>query len=88
MLADEVLTPDSSRYWPASEYQPGSSQPSFDKQYVRDFVTSIGWQGDPPPPDLPTEVIDGTVGRYQEIYRQLTGDAWVPNGSVPKGEAR
>jgi phosphoribosylaminoimidazole-succinocarboxamide synthase len=73
VLADEVLTPDSSRFWPADRYKPGGSQPSFDKQYVRDYLESIGWDKNPPAPALPGDVVDGTRQRYLEIFRKLTG---------------
>jgi phosphoribosylaminoimidazole-succinocarboxamide synthase len=73
VLGDEVLTPDSSRYWPADTYRPGTSPPSFDKQFVRDYLQSIGWSGDGPVPHLPEHVIQGTASRYREIYRRLTG---------------
>ena len=72
LLIDEALTPDSSRYWPADQYQPGRSQPSFDKQFLRDFLESSGWNKAPPPPALPQTVIDGTAARYQEALRRLT----------------
>ncbi len=80
VLADEVLTPDSSRFWPASQWQPGRAQPSYDKQIVRDWLTSpaSGWDrssGEPPPP-LPEEVVDRTRSRYLEAYTLLTGEAW------------
>jgi phosphoribosylaminoimidazole-succinocarboxamide synthase len=70
---DEALTPDSSRFWPADGYQPGRSQPSFDKQYVRDYLERIGWNKQPPGPELPPEVVVATRDRYREAYRQLTG---------------
>jgi len=77
LLADEVLTPDSSRYWPADQWQPGRAQPSFDKQFVRDWLTSpaSGWDrhGDEPPPPLPAEVVERTRDKYLEVYRRLTG---------------
>ena len=73
MLIDEALTPDSSRFWPADGYQPGRSQPSFDKQYVRDYLERIGWNKQPPGPELPPEVVEATRARYREAYRQLTG---------------
>lgn len=76
ILADEVLTPDSSRYWPVDQYEPGRDQPSFDKQYVRNFLKSKGYEGDGSPPDLTPEVIQGTVQRYTDIYHRLTGNAW------------
>ena len=71
ILIDEALTPDSSRYWPADAYQPGGPQPSFDKQFLRDFLDASGWNKEPPPPPLPPEVIDGTASRYQEALRRL-----------------
>ena len=80
VLADEVLTPDSSRYWPAGTWQPGSTPPSFDKQYVRDYATSTGWDRQPPGPPLPAEVVEATRGKYVEAYERLTGasfDAWL-----------
>jgi phosphoribosylaminoimidazole-succinocarboxamide synthase len=70
---DEALTPDSSRFWPASEYQPGRSQPSFDKQFVRDWLEASGWDKRPPAPELPPDVVQGTLDRYREAYRRLTG---------------
>jgi phosphoribosylaminoimidazole-succinocarboxamide synthase len=72
ILIDELLTPDSSRYWPADAYRPGKPQPSFDKQFLRDFLESTGWDKRPPPPALPPEVIRGTAERYQEALRRLT----------------
>jgi len=80
LLADEVLTPDSSRYWPAEKWAPGSSQPSFDKQFLRDWLTSpaSGWDrsGSTPPPALPPEVVSSTHDKYVEAYERLTGLAW------------
>ena len=73
LVIDELLTPDSSRYWPASEYRPGRSPPSFDKQYVRDHYLSIGWDKTPPAPHLPPDVIEGTRARYVEVYELVTG---------------
>ena len=70
---DEALTPDSSRFWPAQGYQPGRSQPSFDKQYVRDYLESIGWNKQPPGPQLPPEVVERTRAKYREAYRLLAG---------------
>jgi phosphoribosylaminoimidazole-succinocarboxamide synthase len=70
---DEALTPDSSRFWPADGYQPGCAQPSFDKQYVRDYLERIGWNKQPPGPELPPEVVGATRARYREAFRQLTG---------------
>jgi phosphoribosylaminoimidazole-succinocarboxamide synthase len=72
-LGDEALTPDSSRFWPADEYEPGRGQPSFDKQYVRDYCESLGWDKSPPAPELPDEVVAGTRSRYVEAFEQLTG---------------
>ena len=72
-LGDEALTPDSSRFWPADEYEPGRGQPSFDKQYVRDYCESLGWDKSPPGPELPGEVVAGTRARYVEAFEQLTG---------------
>ncbi len=72
-LGDEVLTPDSSRFWPAGCYEPGHAQPSFDKQYVRDYLESIRWNKQPPAPALPAEVASSTSGKYREAYRILTG---------------
>lgn len=74
LLADEVLTPDSSRYWPAAGYAPGGPQPSFDKQYVRDYLESIHWNKKAPAPALPDEVIRRTQEKYREAYRLLSGD--------------
>jgi len=73
MLVDEVLTPDSSRFWPLEEYQPGRSQKSFDKQPVRDYLDSLDWDKRPPAPELPAEVVEGTSERYREALRLLTG---------------
>ncbi len=70
---DEALTPDSSRFWPADDYQPGRPQASFDKQYVRDWLEASGWDKEPPAPTLPPEVVEGTLSRYREAYRMLTG---------------
>ena len=75
VLADEVLTPDSSRFWPADDYEPGRAQDSFDKQYVRDYLERIGWNKQPPVPTLPEEVVAGTREKYLEIFRRLTGQA-------------
>lgn len=73
LLIDEVLTPDSSRFWPMDEYRPGSPQKSFDKQYLRDYLLSIRWPKEPPPPRLPAEVINKTREKYIEALRRLTG---------------
>ena len=72
VLADEVLTPDSSRFWPADLYRPGSSQPSFDKQYVRDWLDSSGWDHTPPGPELPAEVVENTRAKYVDAYERIT----------------
>ncbi len=73
VLGDEALTPDSSRFWPADEYEPGRAQPSFDKQYVRDYCESLGWDKTPPGPELPDAVVEGTRARYVEAFERLTG---------------
>jgi phosphoribosylaminoimidazole-succinocarboxamide synthase len=70
---DEALTPDSSRFWPAESYKPGISQPSFDKQYVRDYLNSTGWDHNSTPPNLPQQVINETTRKYQEAYEKITG---------------
>ena len=76
ILIDEVLTPDSSRYWPADGYAPGAEIPSFDKQYLRDWLDGTGWGHTPPPPPLPAELIAGTRARYVEAYEALTGTSF------------
>ena len=73
VLADEAFTPDSSRFWPADLYAPGTSQPSFDKQFVRDYCESLGWDKTPPGPELPADVVAGTRGRYVEAFERRTG---------------
>ena len=77
MVIDEILTPDSSRFWPADRYQPGKSQPSFDKQPLRDYLAEIkkrgDWNGEAPPPPLPAEVVQATSARYRDAYRRITG---------------
>ena len=73
ILCDEVLTPDSSRFWPRDRYEPGKSQPSFDKQYVRDYLEEIRFNKQPPAPELPPRVVEGTTAKYLEAYRLLTG---------------
>ena len=73
LLIDEMMTPDSSRYWPMDQYAPGGPQPSFDKQYVRDYLESIKWNKQPPVPSLPVEVVEGTRNKYLDAYRRLTG---------------
>jgi phosphoribosylaminoimidazole-succinocarboxamide synthase len=74
VLGDEVMTPDSSRFWPADGYEPGRSQPSFDKQYVRDWASGSGWDKSPPAPELPDEVVRGTRQRYVEAYERIAGE--------------
>jgi phosphoribosylaminoimidazole-succinocarboxamide synthase len=79
-LGDEVCTPDSSRFWPADRYEPGRSQPSFDKQFVRDWASSTGWDRNPPAPPIPDDVVAGTREKYVEAYERITGepfDAWL-----------
>jgi phosphoribosylaminoimidazole-succinocarboxamide synthase len=80
VLADEVLTPDSSRFWPADRWSPGHAQPSFDKQFVRDWLTSpaSGWDraSNEPPPPLPDDIVERTRAKYIEAYERLTGGAW------------
>lgn len=75
LLIDEVLTPDSSRFWDAESYAPGGAQPSFDKQFVRDYVERLGWNKQPPAPELPDEIVKQTAMRYREAYRRLVGHA-------------
>jgi phosphoribosylaminoimidazole-succinocarboxamide synthase len=80
VLGDEVVTPDSSRFWPADGYEPGRSQPSFDKQYVRDWAAGSGWDKSPPAPALPEDVVEGTRRRYLDAYERITGEplsAWL-----------
>jgi phosphoribosylaminoimidazole-succinocarboxamide synthase len=72
-LGDEALTPDSSRFWELSTWQPGSAQDSFDKQFVRDFLTNSGWDKKSPPPELPAEIVEKTAARYEEAYFRITG---------------
>jgi phosphoribosylaminoimidazole-succinocarboxamide synthase len=74
LLVDEVGTPDSSRFWPADAYRPGGPQPSFDKQFVRDWLDASGWDREPPPPSLPEGVVRGTAERYVEAYERITGE--------------
>jgi len=75
VLADEVLTPDSSRFWPLDKYEPGRAQPSYDKQYVRDYLESVHWNKQPPAPALPEDVAERTSEKYKDAYRELTGKA-------------
>jgi phosphoribosylaminoimidazole-succinocarboxamide synthase len=80
VLGDEVLTPDSSRFWPADGYEPGHGQPSFDKQYVRDWASASGWDKSPPAPEIPADVVDGTRARYVDAYERIAGepfDRWL-----------
>ncbi len=80
VVGDEVLTPDSSRYWPLEGYEPGQGQPSFDKQYVRDWAAGSGWDKKPPAPAIPRDVVDGTRARYVEAYERIAGEpfaAWL-----------
>ncbi|HEU4894351.1 MAG TPA: phosphoribosylaminoimidazolesuccinocarboxamide synthase, partial [Acidimicrobiia bacterium] len=76
LLIDEVLTPDSSRYWPADEYEPGGEIPSFDKQYVREWLERQPWDKTPPAPDLPDEIVSGTRDRYIEAFERITGGSF------------
>jgi phosphoribosylaminoimidazole-succinocarboxamide synthase len=76
LLIDEVLTPDSSRFWPQEDYRPGGPQKSYDKQYLRDYLESLGWNKQPPPPPLPAEVIANTRARYLQALETITGEAW------------
>jgi phosphoribosylaminoimidazole-succinocarboxamide synthase len=85
VLGDEAFTPDSSRFWPADEYAAGSTPPSFDKQFVRDYCETLGWDKTPPGPELPAEVVDGTRARYVEAFERLTGlsfDAYLADPEV------
>jgi phosphoribosylaminoimidazole-succinocarboxamide synthase len=75
VLGDEVFTPDSSRFWPADDYEPGRPQQSFDKQYLRDWLDEIGWDHSPPAPELPDEVVTNTRAKYLEAYERITGRA-------------
>ena len=76
ILIDEVGTPDSSRFWPADAYEPGGPQPSFDKQFVRDWLDASGWDHEPPPPDLPADRDGETAAKYREAYERITGEPW------------
>jgi phosphoribosylaminoimidazole-succinocarboxamide synthase len=76
VLGDEIFTPDSSRFWPADEYEPGGPQPSYDKQFVRDYAESLGWDKTPPGPELPDDVVAGTRARYLEAFERITGIAF------------
>ena len=86
VVGDEVLTPDSSRYWPAEDYEPGRGQPSFDKQYVRDWASGSGWDKLPPAPEIPEDVVAGTRRRYIEAYERITGEPfeqWLVRSGSP-----
>jgi len=88
VLADEVFTPDSARFWPANEYVPGGPQPSFDKQFVRDYCETLGWDKTAPGPELPDDVVSGTRARYVEAFERLTGidfDAYLADPDVVLG---
>lgn len=76
VLGDEVLTPDSSRFWPADEYEPGRGQASFDKQFVRDWASRTGWDKTPPAPEIPDDILQGTRARYVEAYEKITGESF------------
>jgi phosphoribosylaminoimidazole-succinocarboxamide synthase len=84
VLGDEAFTPDSSRFWPAAEYEPGGPQPSYDKQFVRDYAESLGWDKTHPGPELPEEVVSGTRGRYIEAFEQLTGIGFDAYAQTPE----
>jgi phosphoribosylaminoimidazole-succinocarboxamide synthase len=87
VLGDEVLTPDSSRFWPAEGYQPGGPQPSYDKQFLRDWLEARGWDKQPPAPELPDDVVSGTRDRYLEAYQRLTGEpfsAYLQRNGAPQ----
>jgi phosphoribosylaminoimidazole-succinocarboxamide synthase len=81
ILIDEILTPDSSRFWPADAYEPGRPQPSFDKQFLRDYLETLDWDKSPPAPALPEDIIDKTAAKYREAYERLTGTPLPPSGS-------
>jgi phosphoribosylaminoimidazole-succinocarboxamide synthase len=86
VLGDEVLTPDSSRFWDAEGYEAGRPQPSFDKQFVRDWATASGWDRSPPAPPIPDDVVEGTRARYRDAYERIVGepfDAWLARAGVP-----
>jgi phosphoribosylaminoimidazole-succinocarboxamide synthase len=85
VLGDEAFTPDSSRFWPADEYTPGGGQPSFDKQFVRDYCESLGWDKTPPGPELPDDVVEGTRARYLEAFELLTGIEFSDYLADPEG---
>jgi phosphoribosylaminoimidazole-succinocarboxamide synthase len=76
IVVDELFTPDSSRYWPADEWEPGTNPPSFDKQYVRDYAETVGWDKTYPGPELPDEIVAGTTARYRDAYETITGQSF------------
>jgi phosphoribosylaminoimidazole-succinocarboxamide synthase len=76
VLGDELLTPDSSRFWPADEWQPGRPQHSLDKQFLRDWAAGTGWDKKPPAPEVPEEIVAATRERYVDVYERITGDRW------------
>ena len=88
VLGDEAFTPDSSRFWPADEYEPGGPQPSFDKQFVRDYAESLGWDKTPPGPELPEDVVAGTRARYLEAFEQITGIPFDDYAADPEAVSR
>ncbi len=88
VVGDEAFTPDSSRFWPADEYEPGGPQPSYDKQFVRDYAESLGWDKTPPAPELPDEVVAGTRARYLEAFEQITGIPFDDYAADPKMVSR
>ncbi len=88
MLADEAFTPDSSRFWPAEEYAPGQAQASFDKQFVRDYAESLGWDKAAPGPELPVDVVSGTRARYLEAFERLTGISFDSYADDPEAVSR
>ena len=77
VVADEMLTPDSSRFWPLDDYEPGRAQKSFDKQFLREYLESIEWDKNPPPPSLPEEIIEKTRAKYIEAYERITGNKFI-----------
>ena len=84
VLVDEALTPDSSRFWPEESYNPGKSQPSFDKQYVRDYLSSTNWDKNSPPPRLPKDIITETQQKYIDAYEKITGKEFIFNSLKEK----
>lgn len=74
ILIDEVLTPDSSRFWPKDEYEPGKPQPSFDKQFVRDYLETLNWDKTPPAPELPQDIVNKTTQKYLQALKMITGE--------------